>query len=88
MLLLIPVLGQYGRRFAIGEIMAKALSHHLRLVDESVQTTCSFDVDAGWETKRHPRHDYFPCVYNDAFVQVVDDSAVTDLGGDSVAVSA
>lgn len=63
------VLKQYGRRFAVGEIMAKALGHHLQLADErATATSCQASASAGLPVRRFSRHDFFPCVYNDPFV--------------------
>lgn len=75
MLTPLAVLKQYGRRFAVGNIMAKALAHHLQLSDEGVTLASQDDVTMpakSSKVRQFSRHDFFPCVYNDPYVVTAD----------------
>jgi hypothetical protein len=49
--------------------MANALAHHLQLAEKGLEQAVGSDVDAMRPAAAlRPRHDFFPCVYNDAYV--------------------
>lgn len=53
--------------------MATALSHHLQLAKGGAQSQAQTPEVTAIQSKRMPRHDFFPCVYNDTFIEVIDD---------------
>lgn len=75
-----PVLRQYGRRFAIGEIMANALARHLQLVESKGDTTpCSIDQVRVTAPTLFCRYDYFPPVYDDISIETIDGQVATEI---------